>query len=96
MTPRHRRGWIACLIGAALAASGALALAGFGVLATVHRVLEIFTGDRGGDPVPVQGLVAAALALLAALLLAGAAALAIAGRRAARTLERASLIEHSA
>ncbi len=93
--PRHRRLWIACGTGAAAALGGALALVGFRIFATIHRTLELFYGDRG-DPIPVPDLAAALLALAGAGLTIGAVALAIAGHRAARALERASLIEANA
>lgn len=92
MTSRHRRELIACLAGAVLALGGAIALTSFRVFAVLHRTFEIFYGDRG-DPMPPPDLAAAALAIAAGLLLVGAAGLAIAGRRAALALQRASLIE---
>lgn len=92
MLARHRRGLIACLVGAALAVTAALAIAGWRVFRAVHHTLEIFYGDRG-DPIPVPDLAAALFLGVGALLVIGAVVLAVAGRRAALALERASLIE---
>jgi hypothetical protein len=92
MTSAYRRGLIACLVGAAGAMAAALAVVGFRLLELLHRTLELFYGDRG-DPIPGPDVVGPLLAVGAVLLLAGAVALAVAGRRAARALERASLIE---
>ena len=92
MKSSYRYGLISCLLGAAFAFVAALAIAGFRAFEMFHRTLEIFTGDRG-DPIPNHELAGALLALAAALLLARAVALAVAGRRAALALERASLIE---
>jgi hypothetical protein len=92
MTPRHRQGLIACLALALAAIGGALALAGFRLVETFRRTLGLFSGDRG-DAVPASDVAVLLLALAGAALLMGAVALAIAGRRAALALERASLIE---
>jgi hypothetical protein len=94
MRAAYRYGLISCLLGAAAAFVTALAIAGFRVLEVFHRILELFAGDRG-DAIPENELAGAWLALAALLLLAGAAALALAGRRAALALERASLIDLS-
>jgi len=90
----YRNGLIGCLLGAACALGAALAIAGFRVLELLRRTVEIFSGDRG-DPIPGPDLTAAWLALLAVLLLAGAVGFALAGRRVALALERASLIDLS-
>jgi hypothetical protein len=92
MKAAYRYGLIACLLGAASTFVAALAIAGFRVLEVFHHTLELFYGDRG-DPIQNHELAGAWLAVAAALLLAGAVALAVAGRRAALALERASLIE---
>jgi len=92
MKPSYRYGLISCLLGALCAFVAALAIGGFRVLELFHQTLELFYGDRG-DPIPNHELAGPLLALAAALLLAGAVALAVAGRRAALALERASLIE---
>jgi hypothetical protein len=94
MKAAHRYGLISCLLGAVCASVAALAVAGFRVLEVFHRTLELFHGDRG-DPIPGPELAGAWLALAAVLLLAGAVAFALAGRRAALALERASLIDLS-
>jgi hypothetical protein len=92
MKARYRRAWIACLAAAASAVIAALAMAGLRVFGAAHRMLEIFAGDRG-DPIAAPDLTAALLLLAGVIFAIGAAALAIAGRRAALALERASLIE---
>ncbi len=92
MPTRHHRRLRICLAAAAVAFAGAFALSGWRLLAVFHRTLEIFYGDRG-DPVPAPELGALLLAAAGCVLLVGAVALAIAARRAALALERASLIE---
>jgi hypothetical protein len=69
-----------------------LTLAGVRVFAVVRRTLEIFAGDHG-EGVPTADVTAAVLLVGGLLLGMGAAVLAVAGRRAALALERASLIE---
>jgi hypothetical protein len=92
MSPRHRRAVLACLAGAALAIGASLTLAGIGVFRVARRTLEIFSGDHV-EPLPASDFTALVLLAVGLLLALGAAALAVAGRRAALALERASLIE---
>jgi hypothetical protein len=92
MSPRHRRAALVCLLGAVLAVGAALTLAGARVFGVFRRTLEIFAGDHRED-VPTADVTAAVLLAAGLLLGLGAAALAVAGRRAALALERASLIE---
>jgi hypothetical protein len=95
MTAGHRHAAFACLAGAGVAFAAALAIGGARVLTVVHDLLEIYAGDRG-DPIAAPDFRVAALVALAALLALAAAALALAGWRAARALERASLIDVAA
>jgi hypothetical protein len=93
MSPRARHAAIACALGAALALAGAFALVGLRLYAMFERTLRIFAGDAGTRPPTGPDLAAVMLAVVAALLAFGAIALAVAGRRAALAVERASLIE---
>lgn len=95
MPTRHHRRLRICLAAAAIAFAGAFALSGWRLLAAAHRLLEIFYGDRG-DPLAAPEVGALLLAAAGGALLVGAIVLAVAARRAALALERASLIEGAA
>jgi hypothetical protein len=90
MSRTHLRGLIACLALACVALGAAFAF--FRVLRALHDVLEL-AWTNGHVEIAARDWLALACVLVAFAAVAGAVALAIAGRRAALTLERASLIE---
>jgi hypothetical protein len=92
MSRTHLRGLIACLALACVALGAAFAFASFRVLRALHDVLEL-AWTNGHVEIAARDWLALACVLVAFAAVAGAVALAIAGRRAALTLERASLIE---
>lgn len=92
MSRSHLRQLIACLALACASLGAAFAFASWQVLRALHDVLELVWAD-GHIEIAARDWFAAACVLVALAALAGAVALAIAGRRAALALERASLIE---
>jgi uncharacterized membrane protein HdeD (DUF308 family) len=92
MDSQRRHKFAICAASAGGALLGALGFASWRVAAAIDRTVHIVAnGQSAGWPTPAIAAVLLCAAGLA--LLAGAVLLAIAARRAALTLERASLVE---